>query len=61
MGLAILPELVLTDFEGVSVEVPKMNRDFATRGLPSPICFFITKTQELKQRWLFSPLVGDLS
>jgi len=46
MSLVILHKLGLINFEGVSDKVPKMNTDFATRGLSLPFCFLVTSNQD---------------
>lgn len=56
----ILCELVWTNFEGVSDEVPKINTDLTTRGLLSPFCFLGTKPPELTPRWQVPWLIGNL-
>lgn len=47
----ILHELVWTNFEGVSDDVPKINADVATRELLPPFCFLGTEPPELTARW----------
>lgn len=47
----ILHELVWTNFEGVSEEVPKINADVTTRGHLSPFCFLGTEPPQLTARW----------
>lgn len=47
----ILHELVWTNFEGVSDDVPKINADVATRELLRPFCFLGTEPPELTARW----------
>lgn len=56
----ILYELVWTNFEGASDEVPKINTDLTTRGLLSPFYFLVTKPPELTPRWQVPRLIGNL-